>query len=91
MSDNKLKLLAIKKSREMNYNNFCASITFINNFKKQYDITSRKVTKFVTKKNVENKPLIDNKVKEFRETFAKNYKNNFNYDMILNSGAPLLT
>ena len=45
--------------------NFKASLTFINKFKRSYRIVSRKITKFVTKKMTENDVLIRQSGQDF--------------------------
>lgn len=56
--DRDLRRLAIKKAREMNLQNFVASSFWLLNFKRRHHITSRKVTKLVTKNYVEDRNQI---------------------------------
>jgi hypothetical protein len=47
--DNDLDLFAIQKARELGYDNFIASESFITRFKREYRISSRRYTKLVTR------------------------------------------
>ena len=52
--DRGLRRIAIKKAREMKLQNFVASSFWLLSFKRRHHITSRKVTKLVTKRYVED-------------------------------------
>jgi len=60
-----LQTWAHKYSREIDYEKFKASPTFITHFKKQYGISGRKITKLVTKSKVENSEYFENQAVEF--------------------------
>jgi hypothetical protein len=64
--DLNLKKWALKKSHELNFN-FKASDSWVLNFKKRYRIKSRKVTKYITKRN--ELTQLDKKLKA--ENFVK--------------------
>ena len=48
---------ALRKAQEISLNNFIASKHWLRGFKYNHKICSRKITKFVTKKDVENEEL----------------------------------
>ena len=54
-----LKRFALKKAREVGDDTFVASDHWLHNFKQRHGICSRKITKLVTKSEVENKETID--------------------------------
>jgi hypothetical protein len=63
--DRDLRRFAVRKAREMNLLNFVASSSWIFNFKRRHHITSRKVTKFVTKNYMDDREKIVNDEKMF--------------------------
>jgi len=60
-----LRRWSFEKARELNLNDFEASIHWLSNFKYHHGICSRKITKLVTKKDVENKQQINEAAKNF--------------------------
>jgi hypothetical protein len=54
--DNDLELFAIQKARELGWDNFQASESFITRFKKEHRISSRRYTKLVTGVSSRRKP-----------------------------------
>lgn len=56
---------ALRIANEMNISDFQASSTWLSRFKKSYRIGSRKITKFISRKLVEEIPLITNATEKF--------------------------
>ncbi|CAF3524562.1 unnamed protein product [Rotaria sp. Silwood2] len=67
MHDFDIKRLAIKKAREINLNSFTASHHWILNFKHRHHISSRKITKLMTKHHLEDR----NEILKSAENFVK--------------------
>lgn len=63
--DQDLKRIAISKARKLSLINFVASSSWLLNFKHRHHITSRKVTKFVTKNYVADRERLINDEKIF--------------------------
>jgi len=63
--DRDLQRLAIRKARDMKLTNFVASSFWVLNFKRRHHITSRKVTKFVTKNYVDDREKVIKEEKIF--------------------------
>ena len=79
-----MKRWALMSAKEQSLTDFTASDGWIDNFKHRHNICSRKITKFVTKRQVENQDLInqsaDSFVAEVRKLFVK-----YDEDNILNT------
>jgi len=60
-----LRRIALIKAREINCTNFKASETWANSFKRKHNIVSRKITKFVSQKDVTEKETIEDKALDF--------------------------
>jgi hypothetical protein len=60
-----LKLFALKKAREVGDNTFVAGHHWLCDFKRRHGICSRKITKLVTKSEVENKETIHQSADDF--------------------------
>jgi len=87
LHDLDLKRWALMSAREHSLNNFTASHGWIDNFKHRHNICSRKITKFVTRRQVESQDLInqsaDSFVAEARKIFEKyDEENILNTDQI---------
>lgn len=65
-----IRRVAIKKAREMDLNDFVASHHWILDFKRRHNISSRKVTKLVTKHHLEDR----DQILKSAETFVKTVK-----------------
>lgn len=59
LHDDHLKYEALKISRDIGYDGFKASDSFITRFKEANRIRSRRITKFVAKKNFKNQDAIN--------------------------------
>lgn len=82
--DSDVRRLAIKKAREINLNDFVASHHWLINFKSRHHISSRKITKLVTKHHVEDR----NEILKSGEDFVKKVKDKvpkYAEDHILNT------
>lgn len=82
--DSDLRRLAIRKARNLNLIGFMASSHWVLNFKRRHHISSRKVTKLVTKNHLEDR----NEILKSAERFVKTVKNtipDYAEDHILNS------
>jgi hypothetical protein len=82
--DSDLRRLAIKKARDLNIVGFTASHHWILNFKRRHHISSRKVTKLVTKNHLEDR----DKILKSAENFVKTVRSvipEYAEDHILNS------
>ena len=79
-----LKLWFINASKEANVNNFKASDTFILQFKKDYRISGRKITKFITHARSQNSEDLENEAIEFVHTVSNEMKN-YSLNEILNA------
>jgi hypothetical protein len=53
-----LQLYAIQKARELNWDTFQASKSFINTFKRQNRVSSRRVNKIITRTTSHRKPVV---------------------------------
>ena len=62
---------ACNAAKDFQLVNFKISKNFINNFKKTNHIVSRKITKFVTKVEIESEDLLKQKAREFNECVEK--------------------
>jgi hypothetical protein len=82
--DRDLRRIAIKKAREMKLQNFVASSFWLLSFKRRHHITSRKVTKLVTKSYVEDRTQIINNEIVFLQK-AEQHIHRFNVTHILNA------
>ncbi|KAE8739419.1 hypothetical protein FOCC_FOCC015087 [Frankliniella occidentalis] len=60
-----LRRIALLKAREINCTNFKASESWADLFKKKHNIVSRKITKFVSKKDLTDKEIIKDKALDF--------------------------
>ena len=60
-----LKRWGLRKAREISYSDFKASDSWLNNFKKQFKISSRKITKYVTLKHEEDSDILSTVMKTF--------------------------
>ena len=73
--DSDVRRLAIKKAREVNLNDFVASHHWLINFKRRHHISSRKITKLVTKHHLEDHSEIlksaENFVKKVKDKIPK--------------------
>jgi hypothetical protein len=76
--------LAIKKAHDLNIAGFSASHHWIFNFKHHHHISSRKVTKLVTKSHLEDRDKILKSAESFIKT-VKNTSPDYAEDHILNS------
>ena len=48
--DNDIRKWSLKIARQVSYDTFRASVSWVQKFKKKFKIVSRKITKFVTRK-----------------------------------------
>jgi hypothetical protein len=95
ITDMNLKMWALNKSRELNFN-FKASDSWISSFKKKYRIKSRKITKYVTykleaneKQKVEKAKLFVQNIKEIAVNYSPDHifnsdQSGFNYEITSN-------
>lgn len=74
--DRNLTRWGITRARELNILDFRASNTWLLNFKRRHNIVSRKITKQVSRKNVIDKPIIENTVNSFVDKIRRNYSSN---------------
>lgn len=82
--DSDLRRLALKKAHGLNIVGFTASHHWILNFKRRHHISSRKVTKLVTKNHIEDR----DRILKSAESFIKEVRNaipDYAEDHILNS------
>ena len=63
--DNDIQRWSLEKARELNLNDFQASTNWLSHFKHRHGICNRKITKLITKKDVENKYQISEAAKDF--------------------------
>ena len=91
-----LKKWALEAAKQVSLDNFKAERGFILNFKKSHRITSRRITKFVTEKTLEDDAVTQKKGKEFNYEVIRYKKDNqmdhsrvlntdqsgFNYEMV---------
>lgn len=82
--DSDLRRLAIKKAHDLNIVGFTASHHWIFNFKHRHHISSRKVTKLVTKNHLEDRDKILKSAENFVQT-VRNTISDYAEDHILNS------
>jgi regulatory protein YycI of two-component signal transduction system YycFG len=82
--DSDLRRLAIKKAHDLNIIGFTASHHWVLNFKRHHRISSRKVTKLVTKNHLEDRDKILKSAESFVQTVT-NIIPHFTEDHILNS------
>lgn len=82
--DSDLRRLAIKKAQDLNIVGFTASHHWILNFKRRHHISSRKVTKLVTKNHLEDRDKILKSAENFVQT-VRNTISDYAEDHILNS------
>ncbi len=79
-----LKRWGLQKAKQINFNQFKASNTWLLNFKKKFSICSRKITKFVTSSHRQD----DANIKQNAENFVENSKlklQNYLPNQVLNS------
>lgn len=69
--DTDIKRWALRKAEELNYNQFKACNSWINKFKRDNNIVSRKIVKFVSLHYSEDIKNIENKANEFRNNVKK--------------------
>ncbi|CAF3463547.1 unnamed protein product, partial [Rotaria sp. Silwood2] len=79
-----IRRFAIKKARSLNLNGFKASHHWLSDFKHRHHISSRKITKFVTKHYIEDPDKIFKSVENFVSK-VKDRLSNYAADHILNS------
>ena len=82
--DSDLRRLAIKKAHDLNIVGFTASHHWILNFKHRHHISSRKVTKLVTKNHLEDRDKILKSAENFVQT-VRDTISDYAEDHILNS------
>ena len=63
--DSNLRRLALKKAQELNISGFTASYRWLLNFKSRHHISSRKITKLVTKNHLEDRDKILKSAQKF--------------------------
>ncbi|CAF3617883.1 unnamed protein product [Rotaria sp. Silwood1] len=79
-----LRGLAIKKARSLNLNGFTASHRWMLDFKRRHNISSRKITKLITKNHLDDRE----KILKSAENFVKIVNNvipNYPVDYVLNT------
>ena len=69
--DSDLRRLASKKANELNIDGFTASHHWVSNFKCRHHISSRKVTKLVTKNHLEDRDKILKSAQNFVRTVVR--------------------
>lgn len=82
--DSDIKRLAIKKARTMNLNDFTASHHWVLEFKRRHRISSRKITKLVSKHHLEDRSEILKSAENFVKT-VKEMISNYTEDHVLNT------
>ena len=82
--DSDLRRLASKKANELNIDGFTASHHWVSNFKCRHHISSRKVTKLVTKNHLEDRDKILQSAQNFVRTVVRIIPQ-FAEDHVLNS------
>ena len=74
----------MRKAKEIFLNDFVASEKWLFNFKHRYNICSRKITKLVTKREVQNEQEIHKSANDFVSNTQKIIKK-YNPDYVLNT------
>lgn len=72
--DSDLRMWAMEKSREMQFDEFKASDTWLYKWKKNNRVVSRKITKVYTHKQVRDIPEVIKTARDFVNTFKNKYK-----------------
>ncbi|XP_018497412.1 tigger transposable element-derived protein 2-like, partial [Galendromus occidentalis] len=83
--DDDLRKWALQKARELELTRFSASHNWIQNFKRCYRMTSRKVTKFTTHKRERDQEEIENAAAELILDFVDTVRPNYDPPQIFNT------
>ncbi|CAF2744270.1 unnamed protein product [Rotaria sp. Silwood2] len=78
------KRWALRIAKERSLNDFPASYDWVGNFKRRHSVCSRKITKFVTTRQVENQDLINQSADSFVAETSKIFQK-YDDDNILNT------